>query len=72
MQSPPMEWTLGIGYLAALDYLRSRGEADHDTLSEVVRNGVRRVPHGEAVFTVALLGGTVWFHRHIVKPLRVE
>lgn len=69
MQSPPIEWTLGIGYLGALDYLRSRGEADADTFSEVVRDFVERIPHGELVFTVALAGGALWFRRHILKPL---
>ena len=68
MQSPPLEWTLGIGYLAILDYLRSRGEADDDTLSEVVRNTVRRHPRGEQAFTVALIAGAYALRRHILKP----
>lgn len=72
MQSPPVEWSLGIGYLAALDYIRSRGEADHDTLSEVVRNGVARIPHGDLVLAAALAGGSTWFWRHIVIPLRTS
>lgn len=38
MQSPPAEWVLGIGYLAVLDYLRARGEADGNTLSECTRD----------------------------------
>lgn len=69
MHSPPIEWTLFVGNLAVVDYLRSRGEADHDTLSEVVRNGVEKVPHGEALFTVAVISGAVWFRRHILRPL---
>lgn len=69
MQSPPMEWTLAIGHLAALDYLRARGDADHDTLSEVIRNIVARIPHGEAAFTAVLIGGVFCFRWHILKPL---
>jgi len=69
MQSPPAEWSLAIGHLALLDYLRNRGEADSDTLSEVVRNAVAKHPHGEAIFTASLIGGALWFHRHIVNPL---
>lgn len=67
MQSPPVEWVLGIGYLATLDYLRSRGEADGDTLSEVTRSFVRRHPAGDAVFTIALFGGAEVLRRHILK-----
>lgn len=69
MHSPPIEWTLWVGNLAAMDYLRSRGEADHDTLSEVVRNGVEKVPHGEALFTVVVVAGAAGFWRHIIRPL---
>lgn len=69
MHSPPVEWTLAVGHLAVLDYLRSRGEADADTLSEVVRNAVARIPHGELVLAAALAGGSIWFYRHIVNPL---
>lgn len=69
MQSPPVEWTLAIGHLAVLDYLRSIGDADHDTLSEVVRNTVARHPHGKALFTLGLVAGAVALHRHILGPL---
>lgn len=68
MQSPPLEWTLGIGYLAALDYVRSRGEADNDTLSECVRAVVRRHPLGDHIFAAGLAVGAVVLHRHICKP----
>lgn len=68
MQSPPVEWTIGIGYLALLDYLRSRGEADDDTLSECVRNAVRRHPRGDVAFTVALFVGAELLRRHILRP----
>jgi hypothetical protein len=71
MQSPSAEWTLAIGHLAVLDYLRARGDADHDTISEVTRNLVARHPRGEAIFTAALIGGALWFHAHIVRPLHV-
>jgi hypothetical protein len=67
MQSPPVEWTLGIGYLALLDYLRARGEADDDTLSEVVRNLVRRHPAGDVAFTVVLFAGAELLRRHILR-----
>lgn len=67
MQSPPAEWALGIGYLAVLDYLRSRGDADGDTLSEVVRDATARHPAGFAVFTVVYAAGAYGLWRHIVR-----
>lgn len=67
MQSPPAEWALGIGYLAVLDYLRSRGEADGDTLSEVTRNAIARHPAGFAIFTGTYTVGAYALWRHIVK-----
>lgn len=67
MQSPPIEWALGIGYLAALDVIRDRGEADGDTLSECTRELVRRHRHGHIAFTAALALGAVALHRHILK-----
>lgn len=69
MQSPPVEWTLGIAYLATLDYIRARGEADDDTLSECVRNVVARHPSGRHLFAAGLALGGVVFYRHIVDPL---
>lgn len=71
MQSPRAEWTLGILYLVTLDVLRALGEADHDTLSEVIRNGCRvNTPRGRAAFTAGLAVGAVAFHRHICKEAR--
>lgn len=67
MQSPPAEWALGIGYLAILDYVRSRGEADGDTLSECVREGIARHPAGLAVFTGIYAAGAVVLWRHVVR-----
>lgn len=67
MQSPPVEWTLGIGYLAALDAIRAHGEADNDTLSEVVRGIVRAHPRGPLLFTATLALGAAALHRHILK-----
>lgn len=69
MQSPPVEWALGIGYLALLDVIRARGEADGDTASEVVREAVSRHPAGRLMFTASVALGALAFHRHIVGPL---
>lgn len=68
MQSPPIEWVLGIGYLGLLDYIRARGDADGDTLSEVTRDFVRRHPSGDVVFTLAVFAGAELLRRHILKP----
>lgn len=70
MKSPAAEWTLGIAYLGTLDLLRARGEADDDTLSEVIRGLVARHPLGSHALAVALAAGSVAFHRHIVNPLK--
>ncbi len=68
MQSPRIEWALGIGYLGLIDYLRDRGEPDGDTLSEVIRHVFAvHTPRGRAAFTIALLGGTAVIRRHICK-----
>lgn len=68
MQSPPIEWALGIGYLAIVDVLRDRGEPDGDTLSEVVRSTFAvHTPRGRAAFTLALAAGAAVLHRHICK-----
>lgn len=69
MQSAPTEWLLFGAHLIALDVIRARGEADHDTASEVVRALVARHRLGPAIFTTALAGGALWFHRHILGPL---
>ena len=67
MQSPPLEWAALIGSLAAIDYLRSRGDADQDTLSEVVRGVVRRHPRGDLIFGIGLFAAAEAFRRHIVR-----
>jgi hypothetical protein len=67
MQSPPLEWTLAIGHLAVLDYVRARGEADRDTLSECVRDLIERHPGGRAVFTAVYAAGAVLLYRHICR-----
>lgn len=72
MQSPAAEWTLGIGYLLALDYIRARGDADDDTLSEVVRGIVAKHPLGSHALAAALVAGSYAFHRHIVVPLKEQ
>ena len=70
MQSPSVEWALFVGHFAVLDWIRSRGDADHDTLSEVVRNTVARHPRGRKLFRLALVAGAVVIHEHIDRPLR--
>ena len=72
MHSPPVEWTMAVGHLVVLDYLRSRGEADADTASECLRALVARHRLGPAAFTFGLALGTAWFHRHILGPLSGE
>ena len=69
MHSPPLEWSLAVGHLLVLDAIRARGDADLDTASEVVRSLVARHRLGPAIFTTALAGGALWFHRHILGPL---
>lgn len=67
VQSPRAEWVLGITYLGVLDWMRSRGDEDGDTISEVVRDLTKRHPRGEQAFTAALIVGAVVLHRHIVR-----
>lgn len=68
MQSPRAEYLLmGAGF-AAFDYLRARGEADGDTLSEVTRDLVARHRHGPALFLL----GLGWFAVHILRPLAAD
>lgn len=69
MQSPPVEWTLALAYLAALDYLRSRGDADDDTLSECLRPWALRHP---AAFGAACVAVPLWFHSHITRGRLVD
>lgn len=64
MQSPPLEWTLAIANLAALDYLRARGDADADTLSECVRPWAERHP---VAFTAACVAVPAWFWCHVER-----
>lgn len=68
MKSPGTELGLTVGYLAALNLLRNAGPADGDTISEITRGVVRRVPHGPVLFRLALHVGAEAFHRHICKP----
>jgi hypothetical protein len=68
MHSPPIEWALGIGYLAVLDVVRDRGDPDGDTLSECVRDLFRvHRPEGRAAFGAAVIAGGLILHRHICK-----
>lgn len=68
MQSPPVEWALGIAYLGVIDVLRDRGDPDGDTLSEVIRDTFRvHSPGGRSAFTLTLALGAGMFWRHIVK-----
>lgn len=69
MQSPPIEWTLGIGYLAALDYLRNHGEPDGDTLTEVIREAFDTdTPVGRARLAASIVLGAVGLYAHLTKP----
>lgn len=69
MQSPRIEWTLGIGYLAVLDWVRNQGEPDSDTLTEVIREAFDTdTARGRANFAAATAAGAVLFYRHICKP----
>jgi hypothetical protein len=54
-------------HFVALDYLRARGDADSDTLSEVVRDLTRRHPRGEQIFTASLVLGALALRRHIIR-----
>lgn len=72
MHSPPIEWSVWIGSLALIDYIRAQGEADKDTLSEVVRDVVARHPLGSHALALALVVGSYGFHRHITRPLHLK
>lgn len=67
MQSPPIELVLDVVHLGARNLIRDVGEADEDTISEITRGLVRRLPHGELIFTVVLFAGAELFRRHILK-----
>lgn len=69
MQSPRIEWTLGIGYLAVLDWVRNQGEPDSDTLTEVIREafGTDHAP-GRRRLAVTIAAGGVVLYRHLTKP----
>ena len=69
MQSPPVEWALGIGYLAVLDIIRDRGEPDGDTLTECVREAFGTDERaGRQRLAVVIAGGGVLLYRHFCKP----
>lgn len=69
MQSPPIEWALGIAYLGVIDVLRDRGEPDGDTLSEVLRD-LFHVDHpvGRLALGGAIAVGGRALYRHLTKP----
>lgn len=67
MQSPPLELVLDVVHLGTRNLVRARGEADEDTISEITRGVVYRLPHGEALLAVALAVGGVGFWRHICR-----
>lgn len=68
MHSPPVELVLDVVHLGTRNLIRNTGDPDGDTISECVRAAVRSHPHGEAVFTVALVALGMWFRRHILTP----
>ena len=69
MQSPRIEWVFALTNLAALDHLRAHGEADGDTLSEVIDEAIKATRHGDLIFTVALFADAEAFRRHILCPV---
>lgn len=70
-QSAPTEWAMFAAHFLALDYLRARGEADHDTASECIRSAFRvHTPRGRLAFTATLAAGAVGFWVHICKEQR--
>ena len=72
MKSPGAEWVLGIGYLAAIDIIRAKGDPDDDTISECLRAVVERHPQGQRMLAAALVVGGVGFYKHICDPLKVR
>jgi len=69
MQSPPVEWACGIGYLAIVDWIRDRGEPDGDTLTECLRVAFRvHEPRGRAALAATVAAGGLVLYRHLVKP----
>ena len=70
MQSPRMQWSLALGYIALLDVVLDRGEPDGDTLSEVIRDTFRvHTPRGRVRWRAALVVGGVLLDRHICKEV---
>lgn len=72
MKSPQAEWALITGSVAVqigvLDYLRARGEADGDTLSECLAAWFRvDRPSGRAAFAVSAYGAATVLILHICK-----
>ena len=68
MQSPPLELVLDVGHITARNLLRCTGEADEDTISEIVRGIVDRAGVlGPLAFTVGLYAGAECFRRHILR-----
>ena len=72
MHSPPLELVLDVGHITARNLLRCTGEADEDTISEIVRSLVDRLgPLGPAAFTVGLYAAAEGFRRHILRDRHV-
>lgn len=70
MQSPPLEWTLDITHLVARNLIRNQGEPDLDTLSEVVRTGVKKLGrHGPLILDAGIVLGAVALRQHWRKGL---
>lgn len=69
MQSPRIEWALGIGYLAVLDYVRNQGEPDSDTLTEVIRETFGTdTAAGRRNLAASIAFGGVALYVHLAKP----
>lgn len=68
MQSPPLELVLDVVHLASRNLYRNVGEADGDTISEIIRAAKDRIPYGDHVLAAILAGSAYGFWRHICRP----
>lgn len=68
MNSPPLEWAMGIAHLVALDFVRDHGDPDGDTLTEVLRDVFHvDTTTGRRALAVAIGVGGLALYTHLVK-----